>query len=128
MTDSPPASTRRLQRWPSLHGIRSSDASVGATPDGWSGLVCATATPEERSSIGPWTGEGLGPFIAYSVPGSLDPSLVGVLAGLVEPLAQAGVPVMALSTYRTDWLLVEERHAAEAEASWVAAGIEVLDA
>lgn len=33
---------------------------------------------------------------------------IGVLASLVSPLAIAGIPVFALSTFDTDWLLVRE--------------------
>lgn len=40
------------------------------------------------------------------VRGPLDFSLVGVLASLAIPLAQAGVSIFALSTYDTDYLLV----------------------
>jgi hypothetical protein len=42
------------------------------------------------------------------VAGTLDFSLMGVLAGLTGALAQAGVPVFALSTFDTDYLLVKE--------------------
>ena len=42
------------------------------------------------------------------VHGPLDFSLVGVLASLALPLAQAGVSIFALSTYDTDYLLVRQ--------------------
>ena len=48
-------------------------------------------------------------WCALKVHGPLDFSLVGVLASLTVPLAQAGVSIFALSTYDTDYLLV--RHA-----------------
>lgn len=32
--------------------------------------------------------------------------MTGVLAAVVDPLARAGVPVFAMSTYDTDWVLV----------------------
>ena len=38
----------------------------------------------------------------------LDFSLVGVLASLVVPLADAGVSIFALSTYDTDYILVKD--------------------
>ena len=77
--------------------------------------------------IGPWTGEGLGPYRAWSVPGPLAPDLVGVLAGFLEPLQAAGISVLAVSTHDTDWLLVEEGRAEAAEAAWVARGIDIRD-
>src|SRR5829696_6521082 len=43
------------------------------------------------------------------VAGTLDFSLVGVLAGLVGPLATAGVSVFAVSTFDTDHLLVKDQ-------------------
>ena len=42
-----------------------------------------------------------------SVAGQLDFSLVGVLASLVNPLAEAGIPVFVLSTFDTDYLLIK---------------------
>ncbi len=48
------------------------------------------------------------------VAGTLDLSLVGVLASLLVPLAEAGVGVFALSTFDTDYLLVRDRDLARA--------------
>ena len=47
-----------------------------------------------------------GGWRALRVAGLLDFGLTGVLASLVGPLADAGVPVFALGTFDTDWLLV----------------------
>jgi hypothetical protein len=47
-------------------------------------------------------------FRAFRVAGPLDFGETGVLAGFLEPLAQAGIPVLALSTFDTDYLLVRE--------------------
>ena len=38
--------------------------------------------------------------------GQLDLATTGILAGLTEPLAAAGITVFALATYETDYLLV----------------------
>lgn len=40
--------------------------------------------------------------------GPFDFNLTGVLASLTGPLAEAGVPIFALSTFDTDYLLVRE--------------------
>lgn len=40
------------------------------------------------------------------VHGPLDFSLTGIIASLSTPLAEAGVPILAISTYDTDYLLV----------------------
>jgi uncharacterized protein len=45
---------------------------------------------------------------ALQVQGPLDFTLVGVLAAITVPLAQAGVSIFALSTYDTDYVLVKE--------------------
>ncbi|GAB4265619.1 MAG: ACT domain-containing protein [Candidatus Promineifilaceae bacterium] len=42
------------------------------------------------------------------VVGPLDFSLTGVLASLARPLADAGVPIFALSTFDTDYVLVKQ--------------------
>lgn len=42
------------------------------------------------------------------VAGPLDFNLKGILASLLNPLSDAGVSVFALSTYNTDYILVQE--------------------
>lgn len=124
---TPTGSSPDLVRWESLHGVRPG-STVDDPPAGWSGLVSISRTPEESSVIGPWQGRGLGPYRAWSVPGPLDSNLVGVLARLLDPLRAAGVPVLAVSTHDTDWLLVESGRANDAEVAWRNAGIVVEDA
>lgn len=41
--------------------------------------------------------------------GTIDFSVVGVLASLVTPLAEAGISVFTISTFDTDYLLVKEK-------------------
>jgi hypothetical protein len=43
------------------------------------------------------------------VAGTMPFSLVGVLASLVMPLAEAGISVFVISTFDTDYLLVKEQ-------------------
>lgn len=54
--------------------------------------------------------------------GPLEFSLVGVLASLAHPLAQAGVSIFALSTYDTDYLLVRKADLSRAVQALVQAG------
>jgi len=42
------------------------------------------------------------------VAGTIPFSVVGVLASLTAPLAEAGISVFAVSTFDTDYLLVKE--------------------
>jgi hypothetical protein len=120
-------SIRDLRRWSGLHGVLPGSSVLPKIPAGWLGLVSQTRTPEESSVIGPWTGGGFGPYRAFSVVGPLDPGLVGILAGLLEPLKRAGIPVLAVSTHDTDWVLVAADRAAETERVWAAAGFRVSD-
>jgi len=61
-------------------------------------------------------------FRALEVAGPLDFALVGVLAALTAPLAEAGVSLFAVSTFDTDYLLVREAELTAAEAVLTAAG------
>lgn len=61
-------------------------------------------------------------WVALRVAGILDFSLVGILASLTAPLAEAGISVFALSTYNTDYLLVRQNFLEQAIAALSAAG------
>lgn len=45
---------------------------------------------------------------ALKIAGPLDFSLVGILAAIAAPLADAGISMFALSTYDTDYVLVKK--------------------
>ncbi len=84
-------------------------------------LLSVTSTAEEVSVVGredlaPVSAPRSGDWAALRVAGRLDHSLTGILASLAAPLAAAGVPVFAISTFDTDYLLVPagRRRAAEA--------------
>ena len=47
-------------------------------------------------------------WVCFEVAGPLDFSLTGVVASLVTPFAEEGIPVFVLSTFETDYLLVRE--------------------
>lgn len=59
------------------------------------------------------------------VAGPLDFSLVGVLAKIAACLATQGIPIFALSTYNTDYILFKEERLKEALAALAAAGHEI---
>ncbi|MBV9742721.1 MAG: ACT domain-containing protein [Acidobacteriia bacterium] len=48
------------------------------------------------------------------VRGPLDFSLTGVLSSIAKPLADAAVPIFAISTFDTDYILVFEKHLPQA--------------
>jgi uncharacterized protein len=93
-------------------------------------LFSLTRTPEELSVVCIYgdVPEGVrkeGPWAAFKVEGPLDFGLTGILASLTAPLARDGIPVFALSTYDTDYLLVKEDRRNAAAASLRAAGFHV---
>ena len=49
-------------------------------------------------------------FRSIKVEGPLDFSLTGILSSLTIPLAQAGISVLAISTFDTDYLLLKEQY------------------
>jgi uncharacterized protein len=61
------------------------------------------------------------------VEGAMDLSLVGVLASLTKPLAEAGINLFALSTYDTDYLLVKEEKLEAAKKALEEAGHKFMD-
>lgn len=65
---------------------------------------------------------------AFAVQGPLDFALVGVLAGLLVPLAEAGISVFTLSTFDTDWILVPLKDADKAAEAWRRRGHTVASA
>ncbi len=91
-------------------------AFLARTPDEVALLLprSAPAPPGARAALHLWQG--------WRVAGVLDFALVGILAGLTQPLAQARIPVLAVSTFDTDYLFTPRPQAAAAESAWRAAG------
>jgi uncharacterized protein len=96
-------------------------------------LVTLTRTPYELSVV---SAADLVPAAVKSergwrvlrVAGPLDFSLVGILASLSATLAQAKIPIFALSTFDTDYLLVGERDLERASRALESAGHRVVPA
>ena len=88
--------------------------SVSRTADELS-IICAYEAV-------PGTVTAVGPFAAFSIDGPLDHSLIGVLAGLTAPLAEADISLLTQSTFDTDWILVPVAQAGHAIEVWEAAG------
>jgi len=66
-------------------------------------IVC----PLERA---PSFGQAEAPWRCLRIAGVLDFAMVGVLASVLSPLADAGVPVFVTSTFDTDYLMIKEIH------------------
>jgi uncharacterized protein len=61
-------------------------------------------------------------YRAFRVRGPLPFDLVGIFASVAQPLAEAGLPIFALSTYDTDYVLVKQTDLTAAAAALEAAG------
>ena len=79
--------------------------------------------PEEAVSAG-WKAE-MG-WHCFKVLGPLDFDLTGILASLATSLAEAGVPIFAISTYDTDYILVKEENLEKAKQALLASGHSVI--
>ena len=117
-----------LELLPGLHAVCRLDAraaipawavigaftSVTRTPDELSVICAAAAVPGGVTVERDWR--------VLRVAGPLDFELTGVAAALTTPLAAAGVSVLPVATYDTDYLLVRESALADALAALAAAG------
>ncbi len=82
-------------------GIASSFYSVTRTSDELS-IVCESkAVPARVKAKRNWR--------IIKVKGPLDFSLTGILASLAVPLANAHISIFAISTFDTDYLLVQDK-------------------
>lgn len=78
-------------------------------------IVCPEASaPGEVQAVRGWR--------CFRVAGAMDFSVVGVLASLTTPLAEAKVGIFAVSTFVTDYLLVKEEDLGRAIEALVAYG------
>jgi len=108
----------------------------GAEVPSWaesSSLFSITATALETSVVCamrsvPKKAKQAGPFTAFAVKGPLDFALTGVLATLLQPLADAEISVFTLSTFDTDWELVPVGDAERAAEEWRRSGHAVAPA
>lgn len=64
-------------------------------------------------------------WVCFKVKGPLAFGLVGVLAGITKALAGAGVPIFALSTFDTDYILVKREQVRAAQEALASAGYPV---
>ena len=94
------------------------------------GVIALTRTPEELSIVCPedLVPSGLdrsGEWRVLRVAGTLDHGMTGVLASLASPLAEAAIPIFAVSTFDTDYVLVPERGLEAAADALAEAGHEI---
>ncbi|HEX6036866.1 ACT domain-containing protein [Longimicrobium sp.] len=89
-------------------------ASVTRTGDELSVVCRADAVPDGVRHEPGWR--------CMVVAGPLDFALTGIMAALTAPLAAAGIPLFAVSTYDTDYLMVKAENLDRAIAALQGAG------
>ncbi len=62
-------------------------------------MVCQSPPPDALKVDSGW--------VALEIVGPLDFGLTGILGSFAVPLATAGVPIFAISTFHTDYLLLK---------------------
>ncbi|KAJ3359325.1 hypothetical protein GGF32_009448 [Allomyces javanicus] len=67
------------------------------------------------------------PYRAFQIVGTLDFSLVGILADVATILKAAGIPIFVISTFDTDYVLVRADRSDAARTQLAAAGHVVVD-
>jgi len=63
----------------------------------------------EQASVPPDT-KAAWDFSCIQLQGPFDFSAIGILESFLAPLAEAAVPVFTVSTYDTDWILIQAKH------------------
>jgi hypothetical protein len=66
-------------------------------------------------------------WVALKLEGPFPFSMTGVLASFVQPLAEAGIPIFAISTFDTDYVLIKRQNLEQAVAALGAAKHEKVD-
>ncbi|WP_344081380.1 ACT domain-containing protein [Luedemannella helvata] len=107
----------RLERGtpvPPIEAARNAVVSVTHSADEVSVICPAELAPPAATTNTPWR--------CLQVAGPVDFALTGILASLVNPLAEARVNIFAFSTYDTDYILVPTVRLAEALTALSGAG------
>ncbi|MGH9544873.1 MAG: ACT domain-containing protein [Terriglobales bacterium] len=92
--------------------------SITRTGDELSIVCPADQAPQNAKCELPWT--------CFKLEGPFPFTLTGVLASFLEPLARHRVPIFAMATFDTDYILVKEEDTATALKALQAAGHELI--
>jgi uncharacterized protein len=95
------------------------------------GFTSVTRTPHELSIVCPQEGvpadvQTERDWACLQLQGPFAFTLTGVLASFLQPLAEARVPIFALSTYDTDWVLIPAARLDDALCALASAGHQLL--
>jgi hypothetical protein len=95
--------TTKVPQWV----FESSFYSINKTTDELS-IVCNQAlVPADVKKVENWR--------AFKIEGQLDFSLTGIIASLSKPLAENKIPIFVVSTYDTDYILVQSNYFSQAK-------------
>ena len=92
--------------------------SITCTADELSIVCPADSLPPDVHSPHHW--------VCYKLEGPFAFSQTGILLSFVEPLSNRGIPIFAISTYDTDYVLIEEEFAGVTQQALDKAGHELL--
>ncbi len=67
-------------------------------------------------------------FIPFELVGPFAFNLTGILTKVANPLAEAGVSIVALSSFNTDWVLIKADQRKKAEQALLKAGHKIVPA
>lgn len=101
-------------RWLNQPFTVAKTAELPAFPAGGE-LVCLARTNEEISLVcetrfcPPDCQSRKDGWRAFCIEGVLDFSLVGILSRISSSLSEAGIPIFAVSTFNTDYVLIQEK-------------------
>lgn len=98
----------RVPAW----GLQNGFFSVTATPDELSVVCLADLVPREIQHEADWA--------CFKLVGPFPFAETGILSSFIQPLSDNAIPIFAVSTFDTDYVLVKE--------AWVGATLRVLQA
>jgi hypothetical protein len=99
-------------------GTASPFSSVTRTGEELSVVCPAAESPGNAKCDASW--------VCFKLEGPFPFALTGILASFIDPLAAAGVPIFAMATFDTDYILVKQEHAVHALETLLSAGHEIV--
>lgn len=99
----------------------------------WTAEFCFTGKTDEEYSLVCATGDVPANMIrrddgwkGFRIQSVLDFSLVGILSKIATLLAENGIPIFAISTYNTDYVLMKAEHYEKAQDALKQAGYTIV--
>jgi hypothetical protein len=91
-------------------------------------VVCSEDhLPDPPDDVPDWALAERG-WVALKLEGPFPFSMTGVLASFIQPLAEARIPIFAIATFDTDYVLIKRENVKQALVALIAAGHERVGA